>query len=333
MINRFGVTMDWRGATVEGVSAISTQADQLGFGHLWVPEAWGLEAFSTIGHLVTVTSRIRIGTGIVNIFSRSAATIAMACATLNQASAGRFMLGLGTSGKGVVESFHGVKFERSLERLSEYVTVVRRIQTGQPADYSGNILKLARFRLYTSPALPPVPVYLGAMGEKSIALAGKIADGVIVTLYPFSKLHQCCSLLNSEEADQVKTKKIFAYIPLRVTENEEEEERARFDLAKYLAFYIDSMGDYYVRNLCKLGYEKQVKEVSEAVSRGGSNEGAKVIDQSMMDDLCLVGKPHTIIDHIARIPEEIYPVFAVNASSAKEAESSIRALREIALSL
>ncbi|HKW03754.1 MAG TPA: LLM class flavin-dependent oxidoreductase, partial [Nitrososphaerales archaeon] len=84
MLERFGVTFDWRGATMGAISNISKLADVSGFGYLWIPEAWGLEAFSTIGYLFGVTKNIKIGAGIVNVYSRSAATIAMASATLDQ---------------------------------------------------------------------------------------------------------------------------------------------------------------------------------------------------------------------------------------------------------
>ena len=150
------MTVDWRGATIDALNTIALQADYSGCGYFWVPEAWGLEAFSTIGHLLTITRQIKIGPGIVNIFSRSAATIGMSCATLNQLAPGRFVLGLGTSGKGLVEYFHGAKFEKKFKRMNEYVEVIKKVSSGQIVEYNGEILKLSRFRLYGQALSSPI---------------------------------------------------------------------------------------------------------------------------------------------------------------------------------
>ncbi|MDG6999762.1 MAG: LLM class flavin-dependent oxidoreductase, partial [Nitrososphaerota archaeon] len=186
MNRNLGVTVSWQGATVPCVRSVALSAEELGFEYLWVPEAWGLDATTTIAHLLTVTSSIKIGTGILNVYSRSAALIGMTCATLEQISPGRILLGLGTSGKSLVEDWHGVQFARSLQRTKEYVEVIRKVATGEKVEFEGELLRLARFRLYTKPCSPP-PIFLGAIGEKNLKLAGKISDGAIVATYPLSK--------------------------------------------------------------------------------------------------------------------------------------------------
>jgi alkanesulfonate monooxygenase SsuD/methylene tetrahydromethanopterin reductase-like flavin-dependent oxidoreductase (luciferase family) len=331
LIDRFGVTVDWRGATVGAVTTIALQADYSGCGHFWMPEAWGLEAFSSAGRLLSVTKRIKVGTGIVNIFSRSAATIAMGCATLSQVAPNRFLLGLGVSGKGLVESFHGIRFEKTLKRTEEYVETIKKIQTGEPVDYNGEILKLARFRLYTLPVSPPVPIYLGAIGEKNLTLAGKICDGAIVTLYPISKLRKCVEFL--DHGSQGKKRKLFAYIPLRVTSNEREEAEAKLEVSKFIAFYIASMGKYYAENLTKLGFGKEVEEIKNANSSGGLARAVSAVSEEMLRELSLIGSSLKIFDRLAKIPDGIYPVFALAASSPKEGDISARALREISVTL
>jgi alkanesulfonate monooxygenase SsuD/methylene tetrahydromethanopterin reductase-like flavin-dependent oxidoreductase (luciferase family) len=331
MIDQFGVTVDWRGATIEGLTSISLQADYSGCGYLWVPEAWGLEAFSTLGRLLSITKRIRIGTGVANIYSRTAGTIGMACATLNQIAPGRFLLGLGISGKGLVESFHGVKFEKPFKRMQEYVEVIRKVESGGPVDYNGEILKLSKFRLFTAPAKQPVPIYLGAMGEKNLSLAGRIADGAIVTCYPLSKLGQCLDAVN--QSDPSKKKRIFAFMHLRLVSNERDEAAAKLEVARFVSFYVASMGDYYAQNLKRLGFEKDVDEIRAAASSGGTAEAAKIVSEDFLKEFSLIGRPVEILARVADIPNNVHPVFVLDATSIKQADASARALRDISASL
>ena len=326
MIDRFGVAIDWRGATVEALTTIALQADHSGCGFLFVPEAWGLEAFSSVGHVLSITRRIRVGTGIVNIFSRSPSTIGMACATLNQIAPGRFLLGLGISGKGLVESFHGLPFERPFKRMEEYIETIKKVQSGEPVDYSGEIMKLERFRLYTVPPKPAVPVYLAALGEKSQAFAGRVSDGAIVTLYPLSKLAECPNIVN--HGDPSKKKKVFAFIHVRVTNNEKEDAAAKEEVSKFITFYIASMGKYYAQNLARLGFEKQVEEIRTAASNGTA-EGAKVVSEDFIREFSLIGTPAKILEGLVGIPEGITPVFVFNATTTKDGDASARMLREI----
>jgi alkanesulfonate monooxygenase SsuD/methylene tetrahydromethanopterin reductase-like flavin-dependent oxidoreductase (luciferase family) len=332
MIERFGVTIDWRGANLQALTTIALQADHSGSGYFWVPEAWGLEAFSTLGHLLSITKRIKIGTGIVNVFSRSAATIAMGCATLNQLAPQRFLLGLGTSGPGLIESFHGFKFERAFRRTQEYAEAIRQIESGDEIDYDGKILKLSRFRLFTAAVKPAVPIYIGAIGEKNLEFAGRISDGALVTLYPISKFAYCRDLVNKESP--AKNKKVFAYIPFRVIHNEREQVMARDEVARFISFYIASMGKYYATNLVKLGYQKEVDQItSEAAAGRGTSELAKILTEQFINDFALIGTADQLIDRIAKMPDGVHPVFAFPSSTPAEGDASARALREVSAEL
>ena len=315
------MTVDWRGATIDALNTIALQADYSGCGYFWVPEAWGLEAFSTIGHLLTITRQIKIGPGIVNIFSRSAATIGMSCATLNQLAPGRFVLGLGTSGKGLVEYFHGAKFEKKFKRMNEYVEVIKKVSSGQIVEYNGEILKLSRFRLYGQALSSPVPIYLGAIGEKNLALSGVISDGAIVTLWPISKLGDCLKTVGGSSK-----KKIFAYLPLRLARNEREEAQARAEISKYISFYIASMGKYYAQNLSRLGFDKEVKEAIE-------NKEKNILSDQFIGEFSLIGTPAKILERIASIPDGVHPVFAFSAVTPKDGDDAARSIRDISVEL
>ena len=324
MLERFGVTFDWRGAALEAITTISLQADHSGCGYFFVGEAWGLEAFSTVGHILTVTKRIKVGTGVVSVYSRTPATIAMACATLNQLAPGRFFLGLGTSGQGLVEAFHGAKFDRPFQRTKKYVEDIRKIQSGDLVDYSGR-QEPARIRLFAAAVKPPVPTFLGAIGEKNLALSGSIADGAIVTMYPISKLGFCRDLVRQAKASS----KVFSFIPTKVTSNDREEAAGKFEIAKLIAFYVSSMGKYYAQNLIKLGFEKQVDEIKQAAAKGGTSEAAKIISDDLLKDFALVGTAPQIIDRLARFPEGVNPVLAFSASTAKDGDAAAKAIRDL----
>src|SRR5262245_19087437 len=116
-------------------------ADSCGYDSFWMPEAWERDALNILTEIAVRTERIHLGTGIINVFSRSPALIAMSAATLDEISGGRFRLGLGTSGARVIEDFHGVPYEKPLTRLKETVHVIRALLGGERVDFSGGYFK------------------------------------------------------------------------------------------------------------------------------------------------------------------------------------------------
>src|SRR5690349_2714707 len=153
-------------------------ADRLGYDSVWLGESWGYELFTSMADLVRETSRIKIGAGIANIFSRSPALIASTVATLDERSGGRILLGLGPSGANVIEHWHGVPFQKPVQRTREYVDIIRTILRGEKLVYNGEIFHLERgFKLRFTPLRPDLPIYIAAMGPKNVLQSGEIADG------------------------------------------------------------------------------------------------------------------------------------------------------------
>ncbi len=320
-LDQFGVTIDWQGATIPAITAVAAEADAHGFGYFWIPEAWGLEALSTAGYLLEATKKIRIGTGVLNVYSRSAALIGMSCATLDQIAAGRFMLGLGTSGRALVEDWHGMRFEKSLARTKEYVEVIRKVVKGETVDYDGQTLKLKRFRLFTKPIASSLEILLGAIGEKNLELAGEVADGAIVVHYPLSALKEAVKLVG---------KKIFAWYPLNIAESKEEEEKARFRIGRNIAFYVVSMGKYYARNLSRLGYSEDVARIKNAHAVSGSKGAAAAVSDEVFEELAFVGSAESVREKIERrIPEGVLPVFGFSVATVEECSDAVKSLRLI----
>ena len=112
-------------------------ADACGYDSFWLPEAWERESFSTLAEIAARTDHIGLATGIINVFSRSPALIAMGAATIDEISGGRFRLGLGTSGARVVEDLHGVRYEKPLTRLREAVEIIRKLLSAERLDFDG----------------------------------------------------------------------------------------------------------------------------------------------------------------------------------------------------
>jgi F420-dependent oxidoreductase-like protein len=179
--------------TVEGGSRETVEfvceAEKLGLDVCWVAEAWGADAVSVLGHLAAHTDRLLLGSGVLQLGTRTPVAVAQAALTLADLSDGRFLLGLGASGPQVIEGLHGVPFARPLTRMRETVDVVRRVLAGEKVAYDGETVRIPLpggegrpMRLSTSPN-PDIPLYLAALSPNMLELTGEIADGWLGTSF------------------------------------------------------------------------------------------------------------------------------------------------------
>ncbi len=174
---------DW----TEGLERVRI-AEHLGYEHVATGEAWGASALPFLTLVAANTSRVTIGTSILNCFSRSPAVLAQELVLLDQISEGRSVLGLGSSGARVIEHFHGLPFERPLRRIRETVEIFDLLISGQKLDYEGEIFRLRRgFQLECPRLRSKIPVWIAAISPKSIRQTGEIADGVIPIHWPKQK--------------------------------------------------------------------------------------------------------------------------------------------------
>src|SRR5436190_942418 len=175
----------WPWFTLDEQVELAVLADDLGLDSVWVPEAWGQDAVSVLGLLAGKTERVGLGSGLFQIPARQPAAAAMAAATLDVISNGRFRLGLGVSGPQVSEGWYGVPFARPLGRTREYVEIVRRALAREaPLEHAGDEWTLPLpdglgrpLKLLAKPVQDRIPIYLGAVGPKAIEQTGAIADG------------------------------------------------------------------------------------------------------------------------------------------------------------
>lgn len=165
------------------------EAERLGVDSAWSAEAWGYDAITPLAYLAAKTSRIRLGTGIMQIGSRTPAMIAMTALTMAALSHDRFLLGLGVSGPQVMEGWHGVRFARPLQRTREAIDIVRMIARGERLTYNGEIYQLplpggeGKALVSDAQPRPNLPIYLATLGPKNLELTGELADGWIGTSF------------------------------------------------------------------------------------------------------------------------------------------------------
>lgn len=165
------------------------EAERLGVESIWSAEAWGYDAVTPLAYLAAKTSRIRLGTGIIQIGSRTPAMIAMTALTMASLSNQRFLLGLGVSGPQVMEGWHGVRFARPLQRTRETIDIVRMIVRGERLSYEGEMYHLplpdgeGKALIAAAQPYPHLPIYLATLGPKNLELTGELADGWLGTSF------------------------------------------------------------------------------------------------------------------------------------------------------
>lgn len=164
------------------------EAEKLGVDSIWTSETWGFDAVSPLAYLAAKTEQVRLGTSIMQAGTRTPTAVAMTALTLQSLSNGRFILGLGNSGPQVIEGWHGIRFDRPLQRLREIVDIVRMACAGERVAYSGKVYQLplpgGEGRALKASAPPAhVPIYLATLGPKSLEATGEIADGWLASSF------------------------------------------------------------------------------------------------------------------------------------------------------
>jgi alkanesulfonate monooxygenase SsuD/methylene tetrahydromethanopterin reductase-like flavin-dependent oxidoreductase (luciferase family) len=249
---------------------------------MWIPETWGMENFSMMGLASKQNTFSKIGSSIINIYSRSPSLIAMGASTIDVISNGRLILGLGTSSIPIVEDFHGNSFESPVQRMKEYVEIIRMALRGQKINYSGKIFSLKDFSLLTKPMRKEIPIYLAAINHKMVEMTWDIADGVIFYLRPKNEMKNTISTMQ-------KKKKIDTTLQI-ITCVHNDDEKARNRAKKTLSFYI-AVGKIYREFLQSTGYSDETQIIYDEYKKAGLNGLEKFVPEKMLDDLCIAGTP------------------------------------------
>ncbi|HEY2598679.1 MAG TPA: LLM class F420-dependent oxidoreductase [Candidatus Dormibacteraeota bacterium] len=288
------------GLTAADQLDIARTAEDLGYDSVWTAEAYGSDAATVLAWLAAGTTRIKLGSGILQIPARSAAMTAMTAATIDQLSGGRFILGLGSSGPQVSEGWHGVRFARQLQRTREYVAVVRMALAHQKVEFHGETIELPLpdgpgkvLKLTIKPAQAKLPIYLAVLGPKNVALAGEIADGWLPVF--FSPQHTAALRVPLEEGAARARRSLddFRICPSVNVMISDDLGSARDAMRPMLSLYVGGMGsreqNFYNRLVSAYGFEDAAKEVQDLYLEGRRSEAAMALPDALIDAVSIVG--------------------------------------------
>ena len=269
--------------TIEQVLTCSKKLNKFRPDVIWIPETWGMENFTLLSLVSNVNTFSKIGSSIINIYSRSPSLIAMGVATLDTISNKRLILGLGTSSQSIVEDFHGKEFKKPIKRMKECVEIIRLVLSGKTVNYSGEIFSLKNFSLLIKPPRNIIPIYLAAINKKMVDLTWEIADGVIFYLRPKNEIKS--TLVKMQYKKNIDT----ALQIITCVHNDPE--KAMIRAKKTLAFYI-SVGKIYREFLSSTGFKNETKNVFAEYEKTGLKNNHELVSESMVNELCICGTPN-----------------------------------------
>jgi coenzyme F420-dependent oxidoreductase len=270
---------------------IVQQAEALGYDSVWAGESWGRDSFTWLTQLACHTSRIKLATGIATVYSRSPALIAQTVASLDELSAGRVILGLGTSGPIVIENWHGIAFDRPLRRTREYIDVIRLVLSGERVNYQGEILRLKGFRLPFTPIRRSVPIYVASLGPQNLRLTGELADGWLPIYLDANHLPEFQRHLADGAHKAGRTLGAIDVAPYILSCVSDDVEAAYSLVTSHLAYYIGGMGMFYANLIARYGFADEVRRVREAWGKGDRQAAARQVTDTMVAHMAICGSP------------------------------------------
>ena len=272
------------------IVAFAGAAEQCGYEVLLVPEAWGRDAFVTLGALARVTERIGLGTGIVNIYSRTPALLAMAALTLDEISGGRATLGLGTSGQRVVEGWHGVPMARPLRRLRETTEAVRAIVSGSRRGYTGETISIAPgFAVALARPRERIPIYHASLTPRGMRQCAEVADGWLPYFASPETLRADLGVIETTLRGAGRERASFTVAPFLPVIVSDDEAAARAVLGRHLAFYIGGMGRFYRETVARHGFAEAAAEIQRLWEARQREAAADAVTDDVIDAFAIVG--------------------------------------------
>ena len=306
------------------------EAERLGYDSFWTAEAYGSDALTPLAWWGSQTTRIKLGTSIIQISARTPSATAMAALTLDHLSGGRFILGLGVSGPQVVEGWYGQPYPRPLARTREYIEIVRTILAREkPTEFVGQHYQLPyrggtglgkALKSTVHPRRADLPIYLGAEGPKNVALAAELCQGWLPLF--FSPRPEANGFYTDALAEGFSrpgapcTAADFEVVcPITVVAGDDIE-RAADKVRPNLALYIGGMGargaNFHFEVFARMGYEEQCVRIQDAYLAGRKDDAAALVTLDMVQDVALVGPKEKIRDDLAAWEESCVTTLLVS---------------------
>jgi F420-dependent oxidoreductase-like protein len=312
---RLGMTAGYSGAAMGVNLPLILEAERLGFDSVWTAEAYGSDAVTPLAWIGAGTTKIRLGTAIMQMPGRTPAMTAMTAMTLDALSGGRFILGLGPSGPQVVEGWHGVPYGKPLTRTREYIQIIKKILAREaPLEFKGEEYQIP----YTGPGASglgkplksilhgrkDLPIFTASINPKGIETSAAVADGVIPVWMNPERMDLLEPHITAGLAKTPGKKRAdFAIAPFVTCVVADDLERARMPVKGMLALYIGGMGargkNFYNDYAKRLGYEAEAVKIQDLYLAGKKAEAMAAVPDKFVDEIALVGPAAKIKDRLS----------------------------------
>jgi F420-dependent oxidoreductase-like protein len=294
--------------------------EQAGLDTIWVPEAYGFDSPTLMGYLAAKTETVEIGSAILNVYSRTPSALLQTAAGLDNVSQGRAIIGLGASGPQVIEGFHGVPYDKPIGRTKEIIELIRSGLRRETLVHDGIFtLPLPEgqgtglgkpLKLLTKPERSSIPLYIAALGPKSVEGAAEYADGWLPFLFVPEKSGQVWG----DALARGTAKRQEGLAPLEICAGgmvaigEGPETKALLDFARpMVALYVGGMGargkNFYNDLMCQYGYEKEAKEIQDLYLGGNKRDAEALVPDDLLELGNLVGPASYVQERIAAFAE------------------------------
>ncbi|RFS81334.1 LLM class F420-dependent oxidoreductase [Actinomadura spongiicola] len=311
---RLGLALGYGGEPIEEVLPVVEHAERIGVDSVWSVEEYGPDAVSVLGYLAAVTDHVKLGTAVMQIPARTPAATAMAAMTLDVLSNGRFQLGLGLSVPWIVEGWHGQPYARPLRRAREYVEIVRKaVARDERVRHDGEIYQLpyrgpgstgrARpVRSELEPLRPRIPLYLGAIGPRSVALAGEVADGWFPGMYAPEHEKALTRPLDEGIERSGRAPGDVQIAPILYVARAATVAAGRDELRPLFAHLLGAAGagvrNTYFDVACQMGYEGAAHDIRAHLAEDRRADAAAAVPDALLDQTALAGPLPAIVDRI-----------------------------------
>jgi F420-dependent oxidoreductase-like protein len=313
MALKLGLNLGYWGIGPQGEEAaeLVRDAERAGFDSVWVAESYGSDAVSVLAWLAAQTEKIQLGAAIMQVPARPPAAAAMAGATIDALSGGRFIFGFGPSGPQVSEGWYGVPYAKPWGRTREYVEIVRRIVAREEKlDYQGEHYKLPLpggegkpLKLNFHPVRSEIPVFIGAIGRKSVEMAAEIADGWIPIFFSVDAFEETWGEhIEAGLAKGGRSREDLEVSPTLQVAIDGDLETARNLVKASLLLYFGGMGsrktNFYVDLAHRFGFGEVADEVQSLYLDGKRDEAYAAIPDEIVDVVALIGTEDEVAERL-----------------------------------
>ena len=272
-------------------------AEELGYESAWMAEGHAGDQFTVLTACALATKRILLGTSISSVFARSAPTIAMAAASVDEFSGGRFILGLGSSHRVQVIGEHGLAYGQPIQRVRECVDIVRGLLKDGEVSYKGTIFDIEGFDLWFEPPRREVPIYLGAVNPKMLEVCGEIAQGVILTRSTAEQAHAAIGHIGvgaRRAGRRPQDVEVAAQLGCSISMHKDEaRDRHRGRIAMYTARF-----PRYRNLMAASGFAEELEAVRRAWDEGDYDRARRLVPAPLIDNTALIGSPEECRERI-----------------------------------